>query len=143
MFDSIKPIVRQDTRRHGATLIDINYFENYGDDVKGNEQAYLVKFYTDDTETPIFSKIGTTKCTCNTRIRREIAEYREIGFNILSVDICKIVQCGELPAESVESYLRALLMKKYPNTWHKNDRFFNCDVSTELFTNLCEMYLSM
>jgi hypothetical protein len=142
MFDNIKPIVRQDTRRHGADIVDINYLENYGDDINGAEQIYLFKFYANETN-PLFCKIGTTTKTCNTRIRQEIGYYLDHGLAIESVEICKIVQCGNKKAEFVESYLRAILPTVYPNTWRKNDRFFGCDISTEQFTQFCEMYLNM
>lgn len=117
----------------------MNYLPECGEDIKGQHTAYLFKFYGEDRTVPLFSKIGTTERTVNERLRQEIGEYCK-KFPIQSVDICKIVDCGEMPPESYESYLRALLMKEYPGTWKKNDRFFGTDVDTDRFTELCQVF---
>ncbi len=135
-----KVIVKKATRRCGSVIVNINYLEGYGTDIKDTEQTYLFKFYGKDNTVPLFTKIGTTAKSCNTRIRQEIGEYRQKGFDVRNVDICKIVQCGSIPAESYESFLRAFLMKDYPDTWRRNDRFFGTDVLTSRFVELCEMY---
>ena len=138
---SITP-ARTTIRRCGEMAIPMNYLPCCGEDVKGQQTAYLFKFYTSDRTIPIFSKIGTTAKSVNERLRDEIGEYRK-KFDIQSVDICKIYDCGEMPAESYESFLRAVLMKKFPNSWHKNDRFFGVDIPTDIFTTLCDTYANM
>lgn len=129
-------------RRCGSLDVPMNYLENCGEDVEGQQTAYLFKFYTTDRTVPVFSKIGTTARSVNERLRREIGDYRK-KFDIRSVDVCKIYNCGDLPAESFESYLRALLIKDYPNTWKKNDRFFSVDVSTDRFVTLCNQFAAL
>lgn len=105
------------------------------------EKAYLFRFFENaEDDTPIFSKIGTTLKSCLDRLKDEIRYYEKAGFTISKVEICEIWNCGETPAESYESYLRALLIKKYPNTWHRNDRFFGVHLPAELFTKLCRQY---
>lgn len=115
--------------------------ETQSKDKPDEEKTYLFRFFENEDDTdPIFSKIGTTTKLCRDRIKDEIAYYEKAGFSIAKVEICEIWHCGDTPAESYESYLRALLIKKYPNTWHKNDRFFGVFLPTELFVKLCSQY---
>ena len=136
----MKKVIVTKVRKCKGVKVKMNYLEDFGEDVKNSQQCYLFKFFTDDEVMPIFSKIGTTGKSCNERLRDEIGEYREKGFNILSVDIAKIYQCGDLPAEAFESFLRAYFIKDYPNTWRKNDRFFGADVDVDKFVKLCKMF---
>ena len=127
-------------RQYEDKQIPMNYLKNCGADIKGEEQVYLIKFFGENKEKPLFSKIGTTKVSVNSRLRNEIKYYNDHNLDIHSADVCKILPCGEMPAESYESFLRALLIKKYPNTWHKNDRFFNVDIDVETFIQMCEQF---
>lgn len=130
-------------RKYEDKEIPMNYLKNCGADTKGEEQVYLIKFFGEDEEKPLFSKIGTTKVSVNSRLRNEIKYYNDHNLDVRSADVCKIVPCGEMPAESYESFLRALLIKKYPNTWHKNDRFFGVDIDTETFVRMCEQFKNL
>ena len=127
----------------GGVTVPMNYLQDCGEDVERQQTVYLFKFYDNDKTVPIFSKIGTTSVSVNTRLRQEIGEYRKKGFDVRSVDVCRIRDCGDFPPEAFESFLRALLIKKYPNTWHKNDRFFNVDVSTDYFDTLCNQFVNI
>lgn len=131
--------VRTTYRRCGDVVVPMNYLPGCGEDVQGQQTTYLFKFYTADTAVPVFSKIGTTAKSVNERLRQEIGEYRK-KFDIRSVDVCRIYDCGELPPESFESFLRCKLIKKFPGTWKKNDRFFGTDIPVEMFTALCEQF---
>lgn len=126
-------------RRCGDVVVPMNYLPGCGEDVKGQQTTYLFKFYTSNSAVPVFSKIGTTAKSVNERLRQEIGEYRK-KFDIRSVDVCRIYDCGELPPESFESYLRCKLIKKFPGTWKKNDRFFDTDIPEDLFTALCDQF---
>ena len=139
----IEPVAHTKIRRCGDSEIPMMYLEDCGLDIPRTQQAYLFKFYSDDNEIPVFSKIGTTSVSINERLRREIGDYIKTGFDIKYVEVCKIYQCGNVPAEAFESYLRAMLILKYPNTWRKNDRFFGVDVSTPLFIELCNAYQNL
>jgi hypothetical protein len=39
--------------------------------------------------------------------------------------IHRIYDCGNIPAEGLESYFRAKYIRKYPESFKKNDRFIN------------------
>ena len=105
------------------------------------EKAYLFRFFEDDEKTPVFSKIGTSTRDCYKRLKEEIRYYiSKSGLDITRVEIVEIWNCGDTPAESYESFMRALLIKKYPNTWHKNDRFFGVSIPLETFVKLCRQY---
>lgn len=123
---------------------EINWLNGAQDkDDDNTEKAYLFRFYEEDP-TPVFSKIGTTAKTCLGRLKDEIRYYnKKANFNIKKVEICEIWDCGDLPAESYESYMRALLIRQYPNTWKKNDRFFGVTIPVEVFINLCSQYAEM
>lgn len=109
-------------------------------DNEDGEKVYLFRFYEDKDADPVFSKIGTTTKSCLARLKDEIRYYEKRGFNINYVEICEIWDCQSMPAESYESFMRALLIKKFPNTWKKNDRFFGVSIPTELFIKFCSMY---
>ncbi len=133
------PAIRTVIRRHGGVEIPMNFLPGCGDDVPGQNTVYLIKFYTDDRETPVFSKIGTTERTVEKRLRDEIAYYRKRGFDIRSTDICKIVDCGTGKPERLESFLRSVFMGKYGEAWHKNDRFFGIDIPIDYFCQTCDL----
>lgn len=125
---------------HKSATISINFLNGCGADIDHAEQVYLFKFYGAEP-VPIFSKIGTTTRTCKKRVAQEIRAYIKAGFDIQRVDVCKIIQCGEMPAESYESFLRAKLIKEYSNTWVKNDRFFGVDLPVDRFITLCNQFI--
>jgi hypothetical protein len=64
------------------------------------------------------------------------------NLDIIGVEIESVINCGAYPAEGLESYCRAYYIKKYPNAFKKNDRFFNVDLNTEEFNNLATTYLA-
>ena len=117
-------------------MVEIQY-NNFKDD--GNN-CYLFKFYTyDDT---VISKIGTSTRSVLGRIIQEINAYRKNGFDIYKGVIESVIDCGTLPPEGAESRARAEFIKKYPNTYLKNDRFIGVDIPTEDFNNLITAYLA-
>ena len=124
-------------RKCGELSIPMVYLPDCGEDLEGQRTAYFFKFYGTDREAPIFCKIGTTIKSVDERLRREIGDYRKAGLDIRAVEICKIYDCGSLPPEAFESYLRAMLIARYPNSYVRNDRFFGVDIDTDLFIQLC------
>lgn len=141
--EELKVIEKTLIRKHKGTTVPMNYLENCGEDVKDAEQLYLFKFFTDNPIVPIFSKIGTTTRSVNERLREEIGYYLEHNLPIESVDVCKIVECGDMPAECYESLMRGILMKRYPGTWQKNDRFFGVNVPVDEFVELFEKFSAL
>ena len=107
---------------------------------KGQNQVYLVKFYGANGDF-LFSKIGTTTRTVKQRVREEIRSYNKT-FTVTGAIIEKIEDCEDTPPEGAESYLRASLIKKYPHTYLKNDRFMNLDIPAEDFIALLNDYFS-
>lgn len=115
----------------------ISKIENLGE--KGTEKCYLFKFYNE--EKILFSKIGTTTREVLTRLKEEIRSYSKSGFFITKVIIEDIVNCGDIPAEGLESFCRAKFIRNYPNTFKKNDRFMGVDIPVEEFKRMTAMYL--
>lgn len=112
-------------------------------DSKEGDKSYLFRFYEGDEEVPVFSKIGTTSRECFGRLKDEIRYYNKHGFEIERVEICAIWRCDDAPAESYESFLRAMMIKHFPNTWRKNDRFFGVSIPVDLFKKMCEQYAGL
>lgn len=111
-------------------------------DIPKTEKIYLFKFFEKDCTEPLFTKIGTTTRTCVRRAKEEIAYYLK-QFDLEKVEIDAIHDCGDMPAESYESFLRAMFTKKYPNTWKRNDRFFGVDISQGEFSKACAQFAAL
>lgn len=105
------------------------------------EKCYLFKFYDGNNEI-LFSKVGTTTRKIIDRLREEIKEYKKSGFNICKVKVCKVIDCGEIPAEGAESFVKARYIKKYQGAFQKNDRFIKIDIPTDDFTEAVMGYLA-
>lgn len=125
---------------YGDTVIDLLDGTEEKVNLDG-DKTYLFKFCEDEAgEVVSFSKIGTTAKKVLDRLKQEIRYYNAHGFNITRVFICEVRVCADAPSEGYESALRAALIRKYPNTWKKNDRFFGVDIPTSEFNNLCAEY---
>ena len=112
-------------------------------DTDSTEKVYLFKFYEPNNSIPIFSKIGTTTKKCLSRLKDEIREYRKNDFNVVKVEMCIVHDCGQTKAEMFESFLRCMLSRDYPNTWKRNDRYFNTDIDSEIFNSYFTEYSKM
>ena len=108
------------------------------EDLTDTQKVYLFKFFTKEKEL-IFNKVGTTVKTCLARLKQEIKEYKD--FPIGYVEIHRIYNCGEYPAEGFESYVRAYLIKHHPQAFKKNDRFFSVEVEPNLIDNLYHHFI--
>ena len=91
---------------------------------KNIEKCYLIEFFNERMES-ICSKVGTTKRTIQERIREELNSktYRRMGAT--QCVIHRVYECGNIPAEGLESYFRAMYVKRYPQSFKKNDRFID------------------
>lgn len=118
--------------------VPMEFMAGCGENLKNVNAVYFFKFY--DSNSLLFNKIGTSTVDVVGRLRAEIGTYTE-QFDIRRVEIHRIRSCGEIPPEGAESMLRAEIMKRYPNTFRKNDRFFGVDVPTELFDEIVSNYL--
>lgn len=106
----------------------------------GKQLVYLYKFYYESGEL-ICSKVGTTTRLPEQRMKEEIRYYRNHGIEVGNAEICSVIDCGAIPAEGAESFTRAAYIRKYPEAFHKNDRFFGVDLSVRSFNKLVTDYL--
>lgn len=110
-------------------------------DVKGEEKNYCFWFKAKNVPEGKFTKVGTSaKSTCFERLRDEVKYYNERGLGVEEVVIKRIYNCGDVPAEGFESFCRAKFIKKYPGTYHKNDRFFGVEIPVEEYDKLWKLY---
>lgn len=110
--------------------------------LQGDKQlCYLYKFY-DSNNQLICSKVGTTTRLPEDRLKEEITYYKKHKIPVETAKICSVIDCGKLPAEGAESITRALFIRKYPETFCKNDRFFGVDIPTKTFNKIVKEYLT-
>jgi hypothetical protein len=125
--------------RNGKQAVRMEFMEDCGENIQGKETVYFFKFYSNNEL--LFNKIGTTTRNVISRLKEEIGYYSN-SFDLTKVEIHRIVDCGEYPAEGAESVLRAELIKQYPKAFRKNDRFFNVDISPNFFDQILNNYLA-
>lgn len=124
------------------TTSDVKIFVNPDlEEIVGN-QCYLFKFY-DRNNQIIFTKIGKTTRKYMTRLREEIRGYRKSGFDVASVYVADLFDCGNFPPEGYESLVRTKFMKQFPNTWHRNDRYFCVDIPVADFRAACNLLATL
>lgn len=104
------------------------------------ELVYLFKFYDENNEL-ICSKVGTTTRTPEQRINEEIRYYQKRGIPVDRGEICSVIDCNGLPAEGAESQTRAYFIRRHPEAFYKNDRFFGVDIPTRTFNKVVKNYL--
>lgn len=104
------------------------------------QKCYLFSFY-DEFDNLICSKVGTTIRTVRQRLKEELNSktYKDMGC--VRAVVHRVYDCGELPAEGLESYFRAKYIKKYPNSFKKNDRFINEFFDLVQADKIAEKYL--
>ncbi len=107
----------------------------------GKQLCYLFKFYTKKGEL-ICSKVGTTTRLPEQRLKEEIKYYQKHGLDVETGEICSVIDCGAIPAEGAESHSRAYFIRRHPDAFHKNDRFFGVDIPTRTFNKIVTNYLA-
>jgi hypothetical protein len=105
---------------------------------EGSQLVYLTRLLDRDGEL-IWSKVGTTTRSIKTRMAEHLRYYRKYG--VTEIEVTRVWNCGELPAEGLESEFRAKYMKKYPGTFRKNDRFAGVEFDLEEADKIVENYL--
>ena len=86
------------------------------------QKCYLIEFFNAENES-LCAKVGTTIRTVQERIREELNSKTYQAMGAVRCVIHRVYDCGNIPAEGLESYFRAHYIKKYPDTFQKNDRF--------------------
>ena len=109
--------------------------------VGGRQLVYLFKFYDSDGKL-ICSKVGTTTRLPEQRLTEEIKYYQKHGIPVASTEICSVIDCGSIPCEGAESITRAAFIRKYPDAFCKNDRFFGVDLPVRTFNQIVKNYLA-
>lgn len=125
------------TFRDERPAVPMEFMPNCGENIKNEQAVYFFKFY--DETNLLFNKIGTSAKDVVGRLRDEIGEYSK-KFEVRRVEIHRICSCGNIPAEGVESALRAELISRYPEAFRKNDRFFNVNISSTVFDEIFTKY---
>ena len=109
--------------------------------LKGGKQlVYLFKFYNSEGEL-ICSKVGTTTRLPEQRLKEEINYYKKHEIPVETAEICSVIDCGAIPAEGAESYTRSMYIRKHPDAFCKNDRFFGIDIAKRTFDKMVNEYL--
>ena len=109
--------------------------------VGGKQLVYLYRFYNSKGEL-ICSKVGTTTRLPEQRLKEEIKYYIKHDIPVEKAEICSVIDCGAIPAEGAESVTRAYFIRKYPDAFCKNDRFFGVDISPITFNRIVKEYLA-
>ena len=107
-----------------------------------NEKCYLFEFYNSKNNL-ICSKVGTTKRKVLQRLKEELNSNTYKKLDCTKAIIRRVYDCGNMPAEGAESFLRAFYIKKYPNSFKKNDRFMKEFFDFEITDKLMEKYLEI
>lgn len=108
---------------------------------KGKEKCYLFTFYNENDEM-VCSKVGTTTRKIVERLKEELKSktYKEMGC--VRAVVNRVYDCGDLPAEGLESYFRAMYIKQYPQSFKKNDRFMNTFFDLQKADEIAQAYLA-
>lgn len=88
------------------------------------QKCYLFSFF-DSNDNLVCSKVGTTIRKVRQRLREELNSKTYQNMGCVRAVIQRVYDCGNTPAEGLESRIRAEYIKKYPNSFLKNDRFIN------------------
>lgn len=100
---------------------DVNFTETASEDYqKGKELLYWIDLDTADGN-HIYYKVGTTTRPPRERMNEHLSAYENDGVS--KVVVHRVIDCGEIPAEGLESYIRAKLILKYPKAFKTKDRF--------------------
>jgi hypothetical protein len=121
---SIKKLTKIITKRKTKYSETIQIAEGVDLLDQAKEKCYLFTFF-DENDNLVCSKVGTTTRTVIQRLKEELRSntYKKIGCVKAVVD--RVYDCGEIPAEGLESYFRAMYIRKYPQSFKKNDRFMS------------------
>ena len=104
---------------------------------EAEQKCYLFRFFDCDGNL-VCSKVGTTTKPILIRIKSELREYEKLDVTTCVID--RIYDCGELPAEGMESYFRAEYIRRHPTAFRKNDRFFSVAFDLEEADRICANY---
>ena len=102
------------------------------------EQLYLIRMLDEDNNL-VYSKVGTTTRSTKERMKEHLKYYYDNGVRKIVVD--RLWECGNMPAEGLESQFRALYIQRFPNSFRKNDRFINVEFDLEEADRIVKNFL--
>lgn len=104
----------------------------------GTQLVYLIRLL-DEKSKLVWSKIGTTTRKIDVRMKEHLRYYKKAG--IATIEVNRIYNCGNIPAEGLESAFRSKYMCKYPEAFRKNDRFTNVEFDLDEADSIVQNYL--
>lgn len=139
IFESVIPKRRK--HKYDDMIINNTNYDIYNDEIV--EKCYLFKFLDAEGQL-IYSKVGTAaRQSIYKRLSQEIRSYRKSGYDIQLVEVDRVWNCGDLPAEGLESLIRSEYIKKYPKSFKKNDRFLGEFFDLSKCDKIAEDYLGI
>lgn len=122
-----------------ALNVNINYraSTNYPE---GSQLVYLIRLLDRDGGL-VWSKVGTTTRTMKKRMAEHLRYYKKYG--VASIEVTRVYDCGEIPAEGLESEFRSKYMRKYPGAFRKNDRFTGVEFDLTEADSIVQNYLAV
>lgn len=120
-----------------ALNININYNAS-ADYPEGSQLVYLIRLLDRDGGL-VWSKVGTTTRTMKKRMSEHLRYYKKYG--VASIEVTRVYNCGEIPAEGLESEFRSKYMRKYPGAFRKNDRFTGVEFDLAEADSIVREYL--
>jgi hypothetical protein len=77
------------------------------------------------------------------RMREELSSPTYTRMGAVRAVVDRVYDCGNIPAEGLESYFRAEYIKQFPNSFKKNDRFINEDFDLAQADEIAKNYLGL
>lgn len=105
------------------------------------QKCYLIEFFNENDES-VASKVGTTVRKVITRIREELNSDTYKNMGAVRCIIHRVYDCGTIPAEGLESFFRAMYIRKYPDSFCKNDRFIRQTFDLAEADRIAQQYLA-
>lgn len=119
---------------------NIEYAQDVQDSYpEGTQLVYLIRLL-DCENGLVWSKVGTTTRTMKKRMQEHLRYYKKFG--VAKIEVTRIYDCGDCPAEGLESEFRAKYMRKYPNAFRKNDRFTGVEFDLAEADAIVQEYLN-
>ena len=104
------------------------------------QKCYLFTFFNDNDEM-VCSKVGTTIRSVKQRLKEELKSKTYTQMGCVRAVVNRVYDCGDLPAEGLESYFRANYIKQFPDSFKKNDRFIDTFFDLKEADKIAEKYL--
>lgn len=128
-------IVTKRTKHHYDIITEVDTLDT------AKQKCYLFEFYNSKGDL-VCSKIGTTTRKVVQRLKEELKSKTYKLLDCTRAVIKRVYDCGDLPAEGLESYFRAHYIRAFPNSFKKNDRFMNQRFNLVYADKLVFEYLS-